>query len=212
MKPAATEKTAIPEAAPEAVFRILKIATAPSLSGKSRLTYHIGCRSDSEVLLRVYANSSTGYFSKEWVALNAIQQLLAKAPQDGTLTSTALIPLFEGKSINTPPFLFAALLNEGLVKPSTTTKRCYECTDGKAFQAQIKALIASKVDLKEKVQKVETKAATNLQATKQQQAEDKKLNAVDKKLTAKDKKLTTVPSQKPAAPAKKSPSKPVAKK
>lgn len=201
MKPAASEKAATPEAA----FRILKIATAPSLSGKSKLTYHIGCKPDLEPLLRVYANSSTGYFSKEWVALTSIQQLLAKAPQDGTITSTALIPLFEGKSINTPPFLFAALLNEGLVKPSSTTKRCYECTDGKAFQAQLKALVTSKVDLREKVQKVETKAATNLQATKLQQAEDKKLNA-------KDKKLATSPSQKPAAPVKKAPAKPVAKK
>lgn len=192
MKPV-TEK-----AVPEASFRILKIATAPSLSGKSRLTYHIGCKPDSEPLLRVYANSSTGYFSKEWVALAAIQQLLVKAPKDGSITSLALMPLFEGKSINTPPFLFAALLNEGLVKPSTTTKRCYECTDGKAFQAQIKALVASKVDLKDKVEKLETKAATNLQATKLQQAEDKKLNAK--------------PSQKPAAPAKKAPVKAVAKK
>lgn len=182
----------------EAAIRILKIATCPSLSGKSKLTYHLGYSSNSEPLLRVYANSSTGYFSREWVTLTAIQQLLAKAPKAGSLTSFALMPLFQGKSINTPPFLFAALLNEGLVKPSTTTKRCYECTDGKAFQAHIKALIASKVDLADKVQKIETKAATNLQANKQQQAELKRRSP----------KVTP----KPAAAPKKAAAKPVTKK
>jgi len=193
MKPAASDKTNS-----AAVIRILKIATCPSLSGKSKLTYHLACTSESETLFRVYGNSSTGYFSREWVTLAAIQQLLAKAPKDGTLTSFALMPLFQGKSINTPPFLFAALLNEGLVKPSTTTKRCYECTDGKAFQAQIKALITSKVDLKEKVQKVETKAAANLQANKLQLAEDKSRSAKAK--------------QQPPASTKKAPAKPVTKK
>ena len=154
-------------------FRVLKIAHCPSLSGKSELTYHLGCKPDSDILVRVYDNSSTGYFSKEWIALSDVQQLLVKAPKDGTLTSFVLMPLFKGKSINTPPFLFAALLNEGLVKPSTTTRRCYECTDGKTFFAKVKELIASKVDLRDKVNKPPVRLTQRQLANIQELAEEK---------------------------------------
>ena len=149
--------TAIASPAVPAVpaIRILKIATCPSLSGKSQLTYHLGCTPDAEVQLRIYANTAAGAFNADWVSVSGMQQALAKAPLPGKLTSYALKSLFQGKSINTPPFLFAALLNEELVRPSTTTKRCYEATDGKKFSAQVKALVGSKVDLTDKVPKVE---------------------------------------------------------
>jgi len=45
--------------------------------------------------------------------------------------------LFVGKSTNTPGFVFAALLAEGLVQPSSIVERCYECTDGKEFFAGV---------------------------------------------------------------------------
>lgn len=143
------------------VVRILKIAKCRSMSGKSELTYHIGCKAESEIIFRVYANSASGFFSKEWVPLVAIQQLFGKAPNAKALTSFVLLPIFKGKSINTPAFLFAALFSEGLVKPSTTTKRCYECTDGKKFFAEVKALAATGTDLTDKLQKVEAKSAAN---------------------------------------------------
>jgi hypothetical protein len=143
------------------VIRILKIATCPSMSGKSKLTYHVGCKAESEILFRVYANSAAGFFSKEWVALTNIQELLGKVPDAKAITSFALHQIFHGKSINTPAFLFAALYSEGLVKPSTTTRRCYECTDGKKFFAEVKALTATGKDLTDKLQKVEAKSAAN---------------------------------------------------
>jgi len=143
------------------VVRILKIATCPSMSGKSKLIYHVGCNAESEILFRVYANSAAGFFSKEWVPLVAIQQLFGKAADAKAITSFVLLPLFQGKSINTPAFLFAGLLNEGLVKPSTTTRRCFECTDGKKFFAEVKALVATGTDLTAKLKKVEAKSAAN---------------------------------------------------
>jgi hypothetical protein len=159
------------QAAP--VVRILKIATCPSMSGKSKLIYHVGCTAESVVLFRVFANSAAGFFSKEWVALTSIQDLFAKAPDAKAITSFALRQIFNGKSINTPAFLFAALFNEGLVKPSTTTKRCYECTDGKKFFAEVKALAATGTDLTDKLQKIEAKSAANKayrEAEKQEEA------------------------------------------
>lgn len=129
-------------------IRILKIGTCPSLSGKSTLTYHIGCTENSDIQFRVFKNSSSGYFSQEWVSLASIQQVFAKVPDDGALTSFLMRGLFTGKSTNTPGFVFAAMLAEGLVQPSSIVERCYECTDGKGFFAEVQALIESAVDLK----------------------------------------------------------------
>jgi len=129
-------------------IRIVKIDTCKSLSEKSSLTYHVGHSDQSELFFRVYANSSSGYFSQEWVSLVAIQQAFAKVPADGAITSFLMRDLFVGKSTNTPGFVFAALLAEGLVQPSSIVERCYECTDGKEFFARVQALIESGVDLK----------------------------------------------------------------
>jgi hypothetical protein len=151
-------KTVTPKT-PEAVVRILKIASCPSQSGKSTLTYHIGCKDKTDIQIRVYANSSTGFFSNEWISFNAIQQAFAKVPAK-VITSFVLYSLFQGKSINTPAFLFAALKAEGLVQPSKEEPRCFERTDPKGFLAGVKALIASSVDLKatDKPQKTAAKS------------------------------------------------------
>jgi len=190
------------------VVRILKITTCPSMSGKSKLTYHIGCTSESEFLFRVYANSAAGFFSKEWVALTSIQELFGKVVDAKAITSAALRQIFNGKSINTPAFLFAALFNEGLVKPSTTTKRCYECCEAKKFFAEVKALAASNVDLTDKLaknatkpQKVEDKQVKSKAGKgKQQQAVDETKQAVGKSI---DSKAKPPASTKPAVPANK---------
>lgn len=129
------------------VIRVLKVATCPSLSGQSKLTYHIGCNDQSELYFRNYANSSNGYSSKEWVSLVSIQEAFAKVPADGAITSFLMRNLFVGKSTNTPGFVFAALLAEGLVQPSSIVERCYECTDGKEFFTGVQALIDSAVSL-----------------------------------------------------------------
>lgn len=128
-------------------LRILKVGTCPSLSQKSQLTYHVGCNDKSELFFRVYANSSSGYFSREWVSLNAIQEAFAKTLEEGVIKSSLMRGLFVGQSTNTPGFVFAALLTEGLVQPSSIVDRCYECTDGKAFFAEVQALIESDVNL-----------------------------------------------------------------
>lgn len=128
---------------PEPIVRVLKTGTCSSLSGKSKLTYNVGCTDKSEIYFRVFTNSNAGFFSREWVALNTIQQVLAKVPNGTTITSFNLMPLFNGKSINTPCFLFAALKNEGLVEQSKVEKRCYESTDPKGFMSGIKALMGT---------------------------------------------------------------------
>ena len=129
-------------------LRILKAGTCPTLSGKGKgtLTYHIGCTVDSEICFRMASNSGGGYFSPEWVSLKSILEAFDKGPKP--LTSFALWPLFNGKSVNTPGFIFAALKNEGLVQRDEENPRVYVSVAPKAFIAEVKKLIASDVDIK----------------------------------------------------------------
>ena len=133
-----------PEAtAPEVEMRILKIATCPSMSGKSKLTYNIGISPDSEIQFRIFGNSAAGAFNQDWVSLSAIRQAIAKAPGEKEITSFLLFPLYQGKSVNTPSFLLAVLKNEGLVQPSTTKRRRHEWVDETRFVAEMQAWAAS---------------------------------------------------------------------
>jgi hypothetical protein len=124
-------------------IRILKKANCPTLSGKSKLTYHIGCTTDSEVYLRIHANDGGGFFSQEWVAWKDIQQVLSKAPKDQPITSIVLHRLFKGKSVNTPAFLLAVLKHEKLIQPMKGKKRSHELSDPKPFLTNMEKLMAS---------------------------------------------------------------------
>jgi hypothetical protein len=122
----------------EAELRVLKTGTCVSTSGKSKLTYEVGCTPDSEIHLRITANTGSGAISQNWIPFKAIREALASVPP-GELTSSHLHPLYAGKSVNTPAFLLAALMSEGLVRPSTSKRRCYECADDAQFSAAVDA-------------------------------------------------------------------------
>ena len=77
--PSASVSTGTESAVAAPTIRVLKIASCPSLSGRSSLTYHLGISPDSDIKLRVFANSGGGFFSREWISLKAIQQILEKA-------------------------------------------------------------------------------------------------------------------------------------
>jgi hypothetical protein len=143
---AATTSTAVAQAP----CRVLKIATCPSLSGKSTLTYHIGCAGDGEggIQFRVVDNTNIGFFSQEWVPYSVIQGEFDKIEVGKTITSFLLHALFRGRSVNTPAFLFAVLLSEGLVQHAKDSTRQYDHMDPKVFLAAVQALIASRVELK----------------------------------------------------------------
>jgi hypothetical protein len=130
---------------PETDIRILKIASCPSVTKKSTLTYQIGCTPDQAIQLRVYANSAAGFFSQEWVPWPAIDEALSKG--GGEFTSLVLQLLFRGKSMNNPAFLLAMLLSEGLVGPAPGKQRCHQQLNPDRFLSEIKALIDSKVTL-----------------------------------------------------------------
>jgi hypothetical protein len=127
--------------------RILKIATCPSFSGKSTLTYHIGCNEKSKILFRIADNTGGGFFSKEWITLDTILNIFDQQPDNKPIVSLLLYPLFQGKSLNTPAFLLAVLRQEGLVCQLQDHPKHYECCDPVEFMDEVKKLIDSAVNL-----------------------------------------------------------------
>ena len=142
-------------------MKIIKTSTCKSSSGQSTLTYNIA-KDGSDIQFQIEANTGTGFFSREWIALKDIQEAITK---DKPFTSAVLHPLFQGKSINTPAFMLAVLLNEGLVKRS---KRCYESLDPSAFMESVKPpakKTATKTTAKAKTQPKTTAKTTPKQST-----------------------------------------------
>lgn len=99
---------------------VTKTATCPSLSGASTLTYEIGT-TEEETFYRAVNNSAAGLFSKDWIPLSQITDLLAT----GNITSRTLQALYDGKSTNSAGFLLAVLKAEGLLVPKIGTKYQY---------------------------------------------------------------------------------------
>lgn len=146
---AATTKAITGKAAAntELPLRILKIGRCLTVSGKSTLTYHVGCTPESVIKLRLYGNSGNGFLNQDWIPWTAIQERLEPQSGESTFTSQVLHALFNGKSLNSPGFLMAVLKAEGVVKVSTVKRRCYEAVKDSGFLAEIERLMASTVDL-----------------------------------------------------------------
>ena len=128
---------------PEGSLKVLNTATCPSLSGKSELTYQIGGVGD-KVYLRVQDNTGGGFFSAEWVALEAIRKAIEGAPKGKPLSAVTLQPLFRGRSVNTPAFLLAALVHEKWLRVLKGKKRGLEVLDPAPFQTKLERLTARK--------------------------------------------------------------------
>jgi hypothetical protein len=100
---------------------IVKVATCNKLSQRAtgELSYHIGkVESDHSVHIQIKANSSGGYFSKEWVPLTAIESCLTLDMKSGTpFTTATLKESFISKSQNNAGFLGAVLVAEGIMVP-----------------------------------------------------------------------------------------------
>lgn len=128
---------------PTEELRVLKTATCPSLSGKSTLTYHVGCNASNAIHFRVVANTGKGFFNKDWTPQEALEKLLSKVPASSHITSGTFHPICKGKSVNTAGFLLAVLQSEGLIQPAKDSPRCYERVETNEFSAAIQSLIES---------------------------------------------------------------------
>lgn len=143
-------------------MRILKIESCPSLSGNSKLTYHVGCSDQGDIYFCLQDNTASGYFSREWISLVHLEPMLSAEK----ITSGSLQPLFEGKSVNSSGFLFAVLIHEGLVE-RMPQGRGFVRTDPGKFLLAIKALVESDVSL-ETTQQTPTKPIKTVKKDKTQ--------------------------------------------
>jgi hypothetical protein len=115
------------------LIRVTRDGTCPSLSGRSKLTYEVGTDPAAEVHVRIAKNSGTGYFNRDWVAWDAIRQILAKN-LGLPISLHTLTPLFKGTSANNAGFLLAVLKHEGLVRRMEDRPRYYECLGPGGFK------------------------------------------------------------------------------
>ena len=125
-KPTTTTATDDPQ---EASITTIKKSTCKTLNGSATLTYHIGLDDDGAIQWKIAASTGTGMFSTEYVAFTDIQKALADWPGDLPITSMTLRALFQGKSVNTPAFLLATLVKEGILEPVPDKKRHYQIGD-----------------------------------------------------------------------------------
>jgi hypothetical protein len=139
-------------------MRVLKTAACKTLSGKSTLTYQIGCNSEAEIFLRITKNSGGGFFSDEWVAFATVQEALKDDTEGAAITSIRLTPLFKGKSVNTPSFLLAALKHLKLVRSMNGKQRHHEALNPQPFLDTVEKLMSSDVKPKAAVKKTVRKA------------------------------------------------------
>jgi hypothetical protein len=96
---------------------IARTATCETLTRKSKLTYQICTLPDGEVYVRIHKNSGNGFFSNEWVSIADIQKTIGRIPAGKPVTAIVLSELFQGRSVNTPGFLLAVLVQEKLLIP-----------------------------------------------------------------------------------------------
>jgi hypothetical protein len=105
--------------------RIRKTGACPSLFGKAKLKFELGCSADAELQIRISANSGTGYFNDDWIEWGRLLAILDKHG-DKPITSHTLAPLFEACSANSAGFL--RLRAHGL-NPRVAGRRCPWCVN-----------------------------------------------------------------------------------
>ena len=141
----------------DASMRVLSTGTCETLTGSSKLTYHIGSMPDGEIYLRVHSNTGGGFFSQEWISLQDILTALKKRPEGKPITSILLNPLFKGRSANTPGFLLAVLLHEKVIRSMQGKLRRHQLMDPSVFTDKVRKLMASGASVKGKSAKTVAK-------------------------------------------------------
>lgn len=104
----------------------IRTATAEKLSG-GEIEFEVGReRGTDNLFLRIMSNDSSGTFSKEWVAVDAVREALAAKGGDPFKPGPVMQAVYVGKSKNNGPFLAHALRSLGFLslvgeKDSSTT-------------------------------------------------------------------------------------------
>ena len=83
------------------------------------LVYQVAVGESGAVYLAVTGNGGSGYFSREWVALSRIREVLKPYLESGQTFATPILrPAYVNRSNNNGGFLAAILRHEGLLTAS----------------------------------------------------------------------------------------------
>ena len=141
--PAASESVPIATAAlgESSTLRVLKQDQATKLSptAPGLLTYAIGIDDQSQALfMRLVSNSSEGYFSQEWIAVETLRGCLESVNIKEVFPATIFKSAFVSRSQNNPGFLAAILKAEGMIRNSADRIHglTYDPADWLAWEAQ----------------------------------------------------------------------------
>ncbi len=96
-------------------FKTLLVGHAPKLSSKSSglIGYEVALNTDDKSrYLRLTSNSSGGLFSKEWIKLDDLYELLEAMEVDKPFKSSVFKSVIRGKSANNQSFLASAIRSE----------------------------------------------------------------------------------------------------
>ncbi len=123
-------------------IRPVRIINTETLSGLSTLEIHFGfaVSNPEQLYMRIWMNSGNGLFSRQWISMDEIHAVLAKAEKQ--FNASALNPIGIGMSANNPSFVCAGVLAENLIQKSHAS-RSYELADWTLWRQELAKLIAS---------------------------------------------------------------------
>ena len=197
-------------------IRIIKNADCGKLTTPraTTLTYNIGVDTANNLQFRVTDNTTGGFFSAEWIALDAILDTVKKAAGDKQFNARIFDRLFTYKSANNAGFLAATLLAEGILQRYKKTKRTLELGKPDTFLADIQPLmdgdislpdvIAERLEEKQRLEAIKEAAKKAATKTAKETTQPKNAKAAAAKPTAKSINKTTTkhndkPTDKPTA-------------
>ena len=107
------------------------------------------------------------------LAFQDIQKALSDWAENFPITSMALKALFQGKSVNTPSFLLATLVKEGILEPVPDKKRHYQLCDPKPFLAAVEKMMVAHSKLGKAKPRAKGKAVARMTTEKKKAAAGK---------------------------------------
>ena len=102
---------------PDAHYKTLLVGQAKSLSPKSnsRIGFELALNTEDKIrYLRLTSNTNGGLFSKAWVSLDALFELLEQQEEDKSFKSSLFKTVIKGGSANNVSFLAAVCRDEAL--------------------------------------------------------------------------------------------------
>lgn len=138
---------------PAPTYIPIKTSTCHSLTGTAKISYKIAIDTSSTfpsntnnsvdissvIYFQIIKNSNTGKFSEEWIAYNDAKSALPI----GSFSSAPLRKLYRNKSLNTPGFLLATLINEGIVEKEPGKRLLCRFKSDEAFLVEMQKLAES---------------------------------------------------------------------